>query len=171
MRPVPAGVRKPSTRPATTSQTAVPSTISTAARASTRNASDTRARARVDDRRREAQARDSRHDDATQLEHTVRDDELEERPAVARADREARDRAEQDPVLDEHVERAETEQHAAREREERHLDVVGEDVRPRSSDSSSTEIPRLWPEGRGSVTDWYELGTRPPAAPGSRHAQ
>ncbi len=39
VRPLPAGVRKPSTRPATTSQNAVPRIISTAARASVRNAS------------------------------------------------------------------------------------------------------------------------------------
>ena len=107
----------------------MPSTISTAARASVRNAS---MRVRVpgstiaDASRKPGHAR---HGDAAQLEHAVRDDELEERPTVPRADREPRDRAEQDPVLDQHVQRAEPEQDAAREREERHLDVVREDPR------------------------------------------
>ena len=108
-RPGPAGVRNPSTRPATTSQAAVPSTISTAARVSARNVAPA-AIARIDDRPTDAQTRGRRDADTAELEHAVRGDQREERPAVARADRQARDRAEQHAVLQQHEQRAEAEQ-------------------------------------------------------------
>ena len=90
---------EPFDKPATTSHAAVPSTISTAARASSRSACPRGRVAGIDDRPADPQPRRARHDDAAQLEHAVRGDELEERVAVARADREARDRAEQHAVV------------------------------------------------------------------------
>ena len=62
-------------------------------------------------------------------------------------------------------------QDAAREREERHLDVVREDLGGEVGLVVDGDAEVLRRRGRGCVTDWYALGTRPLAGPGSRHAQ
>ncbi len=63
-----------------------------------------------------------------QLEHAVGGDELEERRAVAGPDRQARDRAEQHALVDEQRGGPDPGRDTARERDDRHPDVVGEDL-------------------------------------------
>src|SRR3954464_9092525 len=80
VRPLPAGVRKPSTNPATTSQNIVPRMISTAARDSDRSASPRARGGRAGGggggtaaRRGGGGAGAPRHDNAAELEHAVRE--------------------------------------------------------------------------------------------------
>ena len=62
-------------------------------------------------------------------------------------------------VLEQHVQRAEAEQDPAREREERHADVVGEDLRTRSPTARRRDARGSRPASAAAVTDWYWPGT------------
>ena len=89
-RPWPDGVTKPSTRPATTSHAAVPSSISAAARDSSRSASPRGRDPGIDDAPNRCAAPRPRRRDATELQAPVRQDLLEEWRTVAGPDGDAR---------------------------------------------------------------------------------
>ena len=71
--------------------------------------------------------RGARDADARQLHAALRDHEIEQAPGESVLAGEREDRAQRHAVETDDVERAESEEHAGREREEAHDDVVGED--------------------------------------------
>ena len=111
-------------------------------------------------------------DDARELEHAVGRDELDERRAVAGADREPADRAEQDAVEDQHAPRS-----AAptvippANASERDADVVREDLRSRTPPARPASPRSLSARARLGRRCGTRSGTSPSAAPGSASAQ
>jgi hypothetical protein len=73
----------------------------------------------------------------------VRGDEADERLAVAVAEREPADHAQQEPVVDERRDRQGSEREAAREREQRHLDVVDEHLGGEHGSLAGAEVAPL----------------------------
>ena len=102
--------------------------------------------------------------DARQLEHAVREDELQQPGARAVLDREAEDRADEAAVEDQHRGRAQPGEDAAGDRQERHADVVREDhARQPGLVGRARRVARP----PGSTTPWNSGGTTPIAAAGS----
>ena len=81
----------------------------------------------VDHRPAEPQAGRGGHDDARQLEHAVRGDEVDESDPVSCFDHQSSDHADQEPVEEERERSEDPRGDAAGEHEQRHLDVVRED--------------------------------------------